>query len=161
MEISDFLLYYHNIGSEARRRKSSIKRMTKTRNIIKNFYLQISKILRTFALETIRDMEKIAYANKNGKTIYENVERFNIRGTIMSVTTNKVADSFTHRLYVEDSRGGHTITIWSTAKGYDRELIKQGHSARFKGVAHRQHYIGADGTDKVFLNYRASEISKE
>jgi hypothetical protein len=122
--------------------------------------LAVSKILRTF-VETIRDMERMAYTNKNGKTIYENVERFGIRGTIMSITTHKVADSFVHRLNVEDSRGGHSVTIWNTAKGYDRELIKQGHSARFKGVVHRQHYLGADGTDKVFLNYCASEISKD
>lgn len=108
-----------------------------------------------------KNMERVAYTNKYGDKVYENVERFNIRGTIMSSTTHKVADNFVHRLYVEDSTGGYPITIWDTAKGYDRSLVKQGHSARFKGVVHRQPYMGADGTGKVLLTYSAAEISKD
>ena len=112
-----------------------------------------SNILLTFALERIRDMERMTYTN-------ENVERFDIRGTIMSVATNKVVNTFLHRLYIKGSCGSHFITIWSTAKGYDRKLLKRGNSVRFKGIVHRHHYFGADGTDKVLLNYYASEISK-
>ena len=58
-------------------------------------------------------MEKLAYTNKFGDTIYENVDRFEVRGTIMSRTIHNVGNLVLYRLWVEDGNGGKHVIIWS------------------------------------------------
>ena len=101
----------------------------------------------------------MVYTNKNGESlVMRNVEKFDIRGTIMSASINKVGDLVIHRLYVEDGEGGHSVSIWSNAKGYNREILRTGHSVRFRGVMHKQGYVASDGTEKFFNDYKASEM---
>ena len=123
--------------------------------MFRNFFLPLYRQMKDM------DMEKMIYTNKDGAQVYENVDRFNIRGTIMTAGISRVCDSYVHRLYVEDSRGGYPITVWDSAKGYDRALLKQGHSARFKGIIHYRTYMGSDGTEKVYKDYNATEMSAE
>jgi len=105
-------------------------------------------------------MEKLVYTNKFGDTICENVDRFEIRGTIMSRTIHKVGNMVLYRLWVEDSDGGKHVTIWDSAKGFDSKKLGVGeHSVRFKGFIRTQHYCGADGIEKKYKEYKAQEMS--
>lgn len=119
----------------------------------------MSKIILIFVQRNTH-MEKLAYTNKFGDTIYENVERFDIRGTIMSRTIHKVGDMILYRLWVEDSNGGKHVTIWSSAKGFDSTKLGIGeHSVRFKGFIRTNYYCGADGKEKEYKEYKAQEMS--
>lgn len=101
----------------------------------------------------------IVYANKHGESyISNNVEKFDIRGTIMTAAIKKVGDMINHRLYVEDGKGGYAITIWSSANGYDANALRVGRVVRFRGTMHKQHYMGSDGTAKYFKDYKAYEM---
>lgn len=101
----------------------------------------------------------IVYTNKHGESyISNNVEKFDIRGTIMTAAIKKVGDMINHRLYVEDGKGGYAITIWSSANGYDANALRVGRVVRFRGTMHKQHYMGSDGTAKYFKDYKAYEM---
>lgn len=105
----------------------------------------------------IKDMA-ITYTNKDGMTIVDkNAERFDIRGTIMSVSFDKVCELTRARVYVEDSEGGKSVSIWNTAKGYSRSRLRTGHSVRFKGISHKQFYDSEKGV-KSYIDYRAFEM---
>ena len=103
-------------------------------------------------------MERIAYTNKDGQSIYENVEKFSIKGTIMSASRNKVGNCTVHNLYVEDSKGGYHVVVWNNAKGYDADKLRTGYAISVKGVVHFCGYMGADGTPKTYKKYSAHEI---
>jgi hypothetical protein len=103
-------------------------------------------------------MERIVYTSKYGDKIVEDVERFDIRGTIMGASVHKVGDCTLHRLFVEDGKGKYHISVWDSARGYDRDALKQGRSVRFRGLIHRQGYMGEDGTPKSFKDYKAQEM---
>lgn len=103
-------------------------------------------------------MEKIAYRNKFGDTIYENVERFHISGTIMSAHCDRIGDNdIHHRLYVEDSLGGYYVTVWNNVKGYDRKKLKIGENIEIKGIIITNHYDSEDGV-KELKEYKVQEI---
>lgn len=103
-------------------------------------------------------MEKIAYKNKFGDTIYKNVDRFHISGTIMSAHCDRIGDNdILHRLYVEDSLGGYYVTVWNNAKGYDRGKLKIGENIEIKGIIHTNHYDSENGV-KELKEYKVQEI---
>lgn len=101
----------------------------------------------------------IVYTNKYGASyVSNNVEKFDIRGTIMTAAIKKVGDMINHRLYVEDGKGGYVISIWSNANGYNVNVLRVGRAVRFRGTMHKQYYMGSDGTAKYFKDYKAYEM---
>lgn len=104
-------------------------------------------------------MEMI-YTNKFGDKIVNNVEPFDFRGTIMSLNRQEVSNAVVYRMWVEDSKGGKSVTIWDSAKGFNLSILKVGYAVRFKGFIKRQAYCGNDGAEKVYLEYKAQEMSE-
>lgn len=104
-------------------------------------------------------MEKLVYTNKFGDKVTENVERFSIRGTIMSASISKVSDNaVVHRLVVEDGKGRYSVTIWNNAKGYDKDKLKAGLPLSAKGIVRRQVYPKSEGGFAEYVEYKALEI---
>jgi len=101
---------------------------------------------------------KMAYTNKYGDKVYENVEPFEFRGTIMSASIEKVGACTLHRLYVEDAEGGKHVTVWDNAKGYDREKLKVGYSVRFSGIIRKNNYYDSEGKVRTYKEYKAQSI---
>ena len=104
-------------------------------------------------------MESIIYTNKFGDKIVEKAEAFDFRGTIMSRSHHDVCGHIVCRLWVEDSNGGKSVTIWDSAKGFDLSSLKVGYSVRFKGYVKRQGYCDRNGNGKEYLEYKAQEMS--
>ena len=102
---------------------------------------------------------EIIYKNQFGDTIRKQVETFAFRGTIMNERVQEIGDCVMHRLWVEDSEGGKVVVVWNSAKGYDREKLRVGKSAYFKGIIHANGYIDSEGNEKVYKEYSAQEIS--
>ena len=103
----------------------------------------------------------IVYTNKfEDKFVEQSAERFCISGTIMNASVKNVGGYICHRLWIEDSKGGYSVTIWDDAKGYDKDLLKSGQSIKVCGIMHKQYYMGNDGTPKCFKDYRGLEILK-
>ena len=100
----------------------------------------------------------MVYRNKWGDEIYENVERFDLRGTIMSVNRQEVGEVSIHRMYVEDSKGGHSVTVWDNAKGYNPSVLRVGNSVRFRGIIRKNRYMDSNGAEKVYEEYKALEM---
>lgn len=101
------------------------------------------------------------FVNSWGDTIpVRNLERFdNLRGTIMGIPRfDKVCNVELCRFYFEDGEGGKQVSIWSSMKGYNKERIRQGASVIITGMVQRNYYMGADGTEKCFKEYKAHEI---
>ena len=105
-------------------------------------------------------MERIAYMNKSGQSIMENVEPFEFRATIMNEKVQQLRDQVVHRLWVEDGEGGKVVVVWNNAKGYDRDLLRAGHSAYFEGFIRKHGYMDSEGREKFFKEYKAQKISK-
>lgn len=91
----------------------------------------------------------------------ENVSFFNIKGTVMGLSYNKIATATIVNVWVENGVGRYNIVLSDTAKGFDLNLLRFGHSVRFKGVAHDFEFINDFGERKVSTHYNALQMIAE
>ena len=89
-----------------------------------------------------------------------NVDSFNIKGTITSAKVSKLnKDIMSHIISIKNNDGKYEIIIFSSAKGYNKDLLSVGHTIRFRGVSHKENYCTNTNEEKVFTKYFALEMA--
>lgn len=103
-------------------------------------------------------MATIAYKNQFGDVIMENVDKFDIRGTIMSRKVVKVNGCIGFDIIIEDAKGRYKMIVWDYHKGFDSDKIKQGYGIRVRGVIHKQGYTDKEGKYAYYNQYKVQEV---
>ena len=88
----------------------------------------------------------------------EKLSFFDIMGTIMHLAINRLETSLIINMWIEDGNGRYNIVMSDTVKGFDRNLLKFGHSVRVKGIVHRCYFINDFGEEKISEHYNALEL---
>lgn len=100
-----------------------------------------------------------SYKNQFGEVIMENLDRFEIRGKIVSERVEEINDSIGVDVTIENSDGKHRMIIWDSVKGFNLNKIKQGNPIRVFGLIRKQGYTAADGSYKYYDKYSVQEIA--